>query len=98
MAAINASAFQPVPTELDEVDRLLEEIAEFRASHARPRLADAVELAKRLEQSAAEKLHRTVVGQSNPELAGFIERLASDDHKHLELLEELEREFVKRAS
>jgi rubrerythrin len=98
MATANGSAFLPLDGGLEEVDRLLGEIAEFRVTRPNPSLPEAIGIAKRLEQSAAERLHRTAVARSNPALADFIDRLAGDDQKHLEMLQELESRFLAKAS
>ncbi len=98
MAIANGSVFLPLVSDLGEIDRLLGEVAEFRANRPNPSLMEAIAFAKRIERSAAEKLHRTAVEHSNPALAEFIARLAGDDTKHVEMLEELESRFLAKAS
>ena len=60
----------------------------FRSTTPRPTLKDALEFSLDLEDSAAEEHAGTALASVDPSLAGFIQRLASDDHQHAKALRE----------
>jgi rubrerythrin len=94
----NSPAIAAMGANLEEVDLLLAEIDTLRRRDNPPTLSEAIELSIRLERSAAEKLHRTVVTDSNPDLGPFISQLAGDDDKHIEMLESLAGNAARKAS
>jgi rubrerythrin len=98
IAAGNGSSFQPIDVDLAEVNRLLKEIAMVRNSPQSPTLEVAIQLSIRLETSAAEKLHHTVVHTANPDLAPLVAQLARDDDKHVAVLESLLDRVTNKAS
>jgi len=94
----NSPAIAAMEANLEEVDRLLEEIETLRRRNEPPTLVEALELSIRLERSAAEKLHRSVATDLNPDLGPFISQLAGDDDKHIEMLESLAGRATRKAS
>jgi rubrerythrin len=74
---------------VDDVNRLLELIKKFRAQSREPDLCKAIDLAKGLEMTAAMRIHRSTSMDRNPDHVPFVERLAADGMKHVEVLDAL---------
>jgi rubrerythrin len=89
--AVSRDRMQTVPlaANVDDVDRLLELIKGFRAQSNEPDLCKAIDVAKGLEMTAAMRLHRSTSVERNPDRVPFVERLAADGMKHVEVLEGL---------
>jgi rubrerythrin len=98
LAATNTSAFQSVEVDISEIDRLLQEIEDFKELHRTPSLTQAIQFAIELEASAAENLHRSLIAEANPNLSPLVEQLAGDDDRHLEMLESLQAKIAQKAS
>jgi rubrerythrin len=79
----------PLAANVDDVNRLLELIARFRAQSREPDLCKAIDLAKGLEMTAAMRLHRSTSVEKNHDRAPFVERLAAEGMKHVEVLDAL---------
>ena len=79
--------FHGVDVDLGQAADLLDTIERFRESHPRPGLGEALRFAMEIENHGAESIHRSVIIQSNPEVAGVINSLAKADHEHFEKLE-----------
>jgi rubrerythrin len=79
----------PLAADVDDVNRLLALIKGFRAQSNEPDLFKAIDVAKGLEMTAAMRLHRSTSVERNPDRVPFVERLAADGMKHVEVLEAL---------
>lgn len=84
--------FRPVPVNGRLIEELRESIETFRGSQDEPTLEDAVRFALRAEVHAAERIHRSVLVDSNPSLAGVVASLACADREHAALLEGFARQ------
>jgi len=84
--------FTAIDFDMSLVDDLLDSIATFRYENPKPSLEQALDFAIAIEGHAAEGLHRSMVIQSNPEVANMINNLAKADLEHLRLL----RDFSER--
>jgi rubrerythrin len=80
------SGFEEVDIDLGQVDDLLASIAAFQENNTSPSLADALLFAMKIESHGAENIHRSIIIQSNPEVASVINSLAKADNAHYELL------------
>jgi rubrerythrin len=80
------SNFAAIDFDMTLVDDLLGSIAAFRYENPQPSLEQALDFAIAIEGHAAEGLHRSMVIQSNPEVANMINNLAKADLEHLRLL------------
>ena len=80
--------FSTVDFDMALVDDLLQMVSNFRAQNPLPSLAQALDFAIAIESHAAEGIHRSMVIQSNPEIADMINNLAKDDREHSRLLKE----------
>jgi hypothetical protein len=89
LVAHNPTRFQDVDVDLGGLDAALDSIHAFRNGGDRPPLAAAIDLAKELEGSLAERIHGSVVALANPELAALMTALGGDDQLHRRLLEDL---------
>ncbi len=83
--------FHPVAVDGEVVEELVTAIRGFRERHPEPSVADAIRFALWAEGHAAERIHRTVLVDSNPSLAGVVASLASADREHQATLETLAR-------
>jgi rubrerythrin len=88
--------FAEVEADLSAVDELLSSLEAFRQDNPEPDLVDALRFAMEVESSGAENIHRSVVIESNPEVAGVINSLAKADSEHFDVLKRfaLERQAV----
>jgi hypothetical protein len=84
--------FADVEVDGAEIQRLRDAIAEFRASSPHPSLREALEFAITVEHHAGENIHRAVIIDSNPAVAGVVRNLATSDADHLRSLVAFARE------
>lgn len=80
--------FSSVDFDMALVDDLLQTVTDFRTQHPRPSVAQALDFAMAIESHAAEGIHRSMVIQSNPEVADMINNLAKADKEHFKLLKD----------
>ncbi len=80
--------FSSVDFDMALVDDLLQMVSNFRTQHPQPSLPQALDFSMAIENHAAEGIHRSMVIQSNPEVADMINNLAKDDREHSRLLKE----------
>ncbi len=83
--------FRPVQVETALVEELVRAILSFRRAHPGPTVAEAVAFALWAERHAAERIHRAVLVDSNPSLAGVVASLACADREHVAMLEAMAR-------
>ncbi|MEN8165217.1 MAG: hypothetical protein ABFS37_13895 [Acidobacteriota bacterium] len=81
------SDFSPIDFDLALVEDLLDTITLFRTHNPQPSLAAALGFAMSVESHGAEGIHRSMVIQSNPEVADMVNSLANADREHFKLLE-----------
>ncbi len=79
--------FGEVDVDMKVADELLEDLSTFHATNPNPTLPDALAFAMKVEGHDAESLHRSLVIQSNPEIAEIINSLAKADSEHFQALE-----------
>jgi hypothetical protein len=84
----------------EEMHALLAYIRDARASAEReaPSVADAIRIARRIEESSAELHGRTQLFKLNPHTAELFEQMAQEDAAHREVLLTAERKFGGEAS
>ncbi len=88
LARSDPAGFTSIDFDMDLVDDLLHTITEFRALNPRPTVTEALDFARKVESHGAEGIHRSMVIQSNPEVADMINNLAKADREHFKILEE----------
>lgn len=79
--------FATIDFDMALVDDLMDTIMKFRVDNPRPSLADALDFAMSVESHGAEGIHRSMVIQSNPEIADMVNSLAKADREHFKLLQ-----------
>ncbi len=79
--------FADIDVDLTPVNDLLQDLHTFRQNHPNPSIAEALAFSMQIEGHDAESIHRTLVIQSNPEIAGIINSLAKADSEHFQMLE-----------
>jgi rubrerythrin len=77
------SDFGEVDFDVSEIDPLLEAIRASKGQNPPPELDEAIALALSLEESPAERIHRKILIDSNPEVQNLIRSLAAADDEHL---------------
>jgi len=75
--------FSEVDFDPGVIDQLMAAIRSARESNPAPTLQQAIGLALDLEDSPAETAHRSILMNSNPEVAGVIRNLAAADEEHI---------------
>jgi rubrerythrin len=80
------SDFDDVPANLSEIENVVDLIQDFRSRHPEPTLGQALLFAMKMESELAENIHRSVVIDSNPEVANVINSLAAADREHHDAL------------
>jgi len=90
------SDFSTIDFDMALVDDLLETIINFRNNNPQPSLAQALEFAMVIESHGAEGIHRSMVIQSNPEIADMVNSLAKADREHSKLLKEYAEKIQRR--
>ncbi len=88
--------FSSVDFDMGLVDDLLQMVSNFRTQNPQPSLAQALDLSMAIENHAAEGIHRSMVIQSNPEVADMINNLAKADREHSKLLKEYAEKVRRR--
>jgi len=86
MVHASPDEFGDVEVDSQLIRELSSEIGNFRGENPQPTLGQALRFAMRVESHAAENIHRTVLIDSNPEVAGVIGNLATADQEHFEIL------------
>ena len=81
------SDFAAIDFDMALVDDLMDTILQFRVNNPHPSLADALDFAMSVESHGAEGIHRSMVIQSNPEIAKMVNSLANADKEHFKLLQ-----------
>ena len=79
--------FRAVPVDRALIEELVTRIHAFRSTQPGPTLEEAVVFAFRAESHAAERIHRAVLVDASPSLAGVVASLACADREHAALLE-----------
>ncbi len=90
------NSFSTIDFDMALVDDLLQMVSNFRAQNPLPSLAQALDFAIAIESHAAEGIHRSMVIQSNPEIADMINNLANADREHSRLLKEYVEKIQRR--
>jgi len=80
--------FSTIDFDIALVDDLLDTITLFRTHNPQPTLAAALDFAMSVESHGAEGIHRSMVIQSNPEIAEMVNSLAKADREHFKLLKD----------
>ena len=79
---LNPGDFGDVSIDLNTVNALLDELVSFRRSNLTPTVEQALRFAISIEENAAERVHRSMVIDSNPMLHNIINSLAKADDEH----------------
>ena len=87
--------FSEIEVDLGVVDDLLDDLRTFRANNPNPSLAQALAFSMKIEGHDAETIHRSLVIQSNPEIANIINNLAKADSEHFHMLENFAHQRAK---
>lgn len=82
LAGRNPDEFADVTLDLGTVTTLIDEVIQFRQFHRSPTVEEAVHFAIQIENNAGERVHRSLVINSNPELEHIINSLAKADEEH----------------
>lgn len=78
----NEQFFTDLEFKTDEGDRLVKHAESVIRSGSKLSLKDAVELARKIEATAAEHHHKSLIGKSNAEMGTLIKSLGSADQAH----------------
>lgn len=78
--------FSGIDFDMALVDDLLLTVVNFRTNNPHPSLSQALEFAMEIESHGAEGVHRSMIIQSNPEIANMVNSLAQADREHFKLL------------
>ena len=78
--------FSGVDFDMTLVDDLIQTISTFQKQHRQPSLEQALDFAMAIESHGAEGIHRSMIIQSNPEIASMVNALAKADREHFKLL------------
>ena len=82
----NPNVSGDVDIDLRAIEAALAEVQGLRDSASPPTLVEAVQIALRIETSAAESHDRNAIRQANPELERLLSCLGGEDRMHLERL------------
>jgi rubrerythrin len=77
------NSFGEVDFDTSEIEPLLAAIRASRDQNPPPSLEEAVSMALKFEESPAERIHREILINSNPEVQQVIRSLAAADDEHL---------------
>lgn len=90
------TAFNVVDFDVSLVEDFLEDVRRFKQENPRPSLSQALEFSISLENHGAEKIHKSLVGTSNPKISALITQLSEEDSRHAALLETFARDQLSR--
>lgn len=90
----DSASYQQIDFDIDLVKDFLQEIRNFKKSHPSPDLKQALHFALDLESHAVERIHSSLMAESNPRIRSLMEQLAEEDSRHAQQLESFAQEHM----